>query len=232
MSTLAYKVLVVEDEPQIRRLICNTLVHADYNVSQAASAREAMRLFGIEKPDAVLLDLGLPDRDGLELVPLIRAQSDAILLIVSARDATAEKVSALDLGADDYVTKPFDNDELLARLRTSLRRRVMASAESQMVQAWDVEIDLLNRIVCKSGEEVHLTPKEYAFLSELAKHPGRVFTHKQLLNAVWGTVFEQNIEYVRIVVRNLRQKLEDDPSSPKLIINELGVGYRLKGAEA
>jgi two-component system KDP operon response regulator KdpE len=229
--TLAYKVLIVDDEPQIRRLLRNTLVGADYNVAEAGSAREAMRLLGIEKPDAVLLDLGLPDGDGLELVPQIKAQSTATLLIVSAREATAEKVTALDLGADDYVTKPFDTDELLARLRTSLRRRVQGSAESQVVQAFDVEIDLINRLVRKGGEEVHLTPKEYAFLAELAKHPGRVFTHSQLLRAVWGAVFEQNIEYVRIVVRNLRQKLEDNPSSPKLIVNELGIGYRLKGAD-
>jgi two-component system, OmpR family, KDP operon response regulator KdpE len=231
MSALAYKVLIVDDEPQIRKLLRNTLVRADFNVLQAGNAREAMRLIGIEKPDAILLDLGLPDRDGLELVPLIRAKTDAIILIVSAREATAEKITALDLGADDYVTKPFDTDELLARLRTSLRRRVQSSAESQVVKAWNVEIDLLNRIVRKDGEDVHLTPKEYAFLSELAKHPGRVFTHKQLLSAVWGTVFEQNIEYVRIVVRNLRQKLEEDPASPRLIINELGIGYRLRGAD-
>jgi len=230
--TLAYRILVVDDEPQIRRLLRNTLERADYEVLLAEDARAAMRMLAIDKPDAVLLDLGLPDRDGLELVPLIKAQSDATLIIVSAREATAEKVAALDLGADDYVTKPFDTDELLARLRTSLRRRVQASAESQLVKAWDVEIDLVNRLVRKGGAEVHLTPKEYAFLSELAKHPGRVFTHKQLLGAVWGAVFDQNIEYVRIVVRNLRQKLEDDPSSPRLIVNELGVGYRLKGADA
>jgi two-component system KDP operon response regulator KdpE len=229
--TLAHKVLVVDDEPQIRRLLRNTLERAGHDVILAADAREALRMLGIGRPDAVLLDLGLPDRDGLELVPLIKAQSDAALIIVSAREATAEKVAALDLGADDYVTKPFDTDELLARLRTNLRRRVQASAESQIVKAWDVEIDLVNRLVRKGGEEVHLTPKEYAFLAELARHPGRVFTHKQLLRAVWGAVFEQNIEYARIVVRNLRQKLEDDPSSPRLIVNELGVGYRLKGAE-
>ena len=230
--SLAYKILVVDDEPQIRRLLRNTLERADYAVTLAADAREAMRMLAFDKPDAVLLDLGLPDRDGLELVPLIKAQSDAALIIVSAREATAEKVAALDLGADDYVTKPFDTDELLARLRTSLRRRVQASAERRLVAAWDVEIDLVDRIVRKNGEEVHLTPKEYAFLAELARHPGRVFTHKQLLGAVWGAVFEQNIEYVRIVVRNLRQKLEADPSSPRLIVNELGVGYRLKGADS
>ncbi|MBV9883789.1 MAG: response regulator [Sphingomonadaceae bacterium] len=232
MSGLAHKVLVVDDEPQIRRLLRNTLERAGYQVAPAENGREALRLLHIEKPDAVLLDLGLPDRDGLELIPLIRQRSDAALLVVSAREAIAEKVSALDLGADDYVTKPFDTDELLARLRTGLRRRVQASAESQTVRAWDVDIDLLNRIVRKGGEEVHLTPKEYAFLAELARHPGRVLTHKQLLNAVWGPVFEQNVEYARIVVRNLRQKLEDDPASPRLIVNELGIGYRLKGAEA
>jgi len=227
--TLAHKVLIVDDEPQIRRLLRNMLERAGYDVVQAADAREAMRGLGIDKPDAILLDLGLPDRDGLELVPLIKAQSGAVILIVSAREATAEKVAALDLGADDYVTKPFDSEELLARLRTALRRRLEANTESRLVEAQGVEIDLLNRLVRKQGKEVHLTPKEYAFLAELASHPGRVFTHKQLLGAVWGPVFEQNIEYARIVVRNLRQKLEDDPSSPRLIVNELGVGYRLKG---
>jgi two-component system KDP operon response regulator KdpE len=229
--TLAHKVLIVDDEPQIRRLLRNMLERAGYDVAQAADAREAMRVLGIDKPDAILLDLGLPDRDGLELVPLIKAQSAAVILIVSAREATAEKVAALDLGADDYVTKPFDTEELLARLRTSLRRRLEASTESRTVEAQGVEIDLLNRLVRKQGKEVHLTPKEYAFLAELASHPGRVFTHKQLLGAVWGPVFEQNIEYARIVVRNLRQKLEDDPASPRLIVNELGVGYRLKATE-
>lgn len=230
--TLAYKVLVVDDEPQIRRLLRNTLERAGYGVVLAADAREAMRTLGIDKPDAILLDLGLPDRDGLELVPLIKAQSGAVILVVSAREATAEKVAALDLGADDYVTKPFDTEELLARLRTALRRRLEANAESQIVAAGDVEIDLLNRLVRKAGAEVHLTPKEYAFLAELASHPGRVFIHKQLLGAVWGPVFEQNIEYARIVVRNLRQKLEDDPARPRLIVNELGIGYRLKGSES
>lgn len=231
MTARAYKVLVVDDEPQIRRLLRNTLERADYAVALASSAKEAMRILNIEKPDAILLDLGLPDRDGLELVPLIKAQSDATLLIVSAREETSEKVAALDLGADDYVTKPFDTDELLARLRTSLRRRVRMSADSENVRLWDVEIDLIKRIVRKAGVEVHLTPKEYAFLAELAKHPGRIFTHSQLLTAVWGPVFDQRIEYARIVVRNLRQKLEDDPASPRLIVNELGIGYRLRGAD-
>jgi two-component system KDP operon response regulator KdpE len=226
------KILVVDDEPQIRTLLRKTLGRAGYRVVEAANAREALAARAIDRPDLVLLDLGLPDRDGLELVAALRGDGGPGLVIVSAREETEQKVAALDLGADDYVTKPFDTDELLARLRTGLRRRVQASAERRLVGAWDVEIDLVDRIVRKHGEEVHLTPKEYAFLAELARHPGRVFTHRQLLGAVWGAVFEQNIEYVRIVVRNLRQKLEDDPSSPRLIVNELGVGYRLKGADA
>jgi two-component system KDP operon response regulator KdpE len=227
----APRILIVDDEAAIRRLLGAALDRAGYRLVEAATAKAALTALQIDKPDAVLLDLGLPDRDGLELVPLIK-QTGAAVIIVSAREATEEKVTALDLGADDYVTKPFDTDELLARLRTSLRHRVGASADSQVVKAWNIEIDLLNRIVRKDGAEVHLTPKEYAFLSELARHPGRVITHKQLLHAVWGAVFEQNIEYARIVVRNLRQKLEEDPVRPRLLINEPGIGYRLKGTEA
>lgn len=229
MTTLAQKILVVDDESHIRRLLCATLTRAGYLVAEAGNAKVAMSLLAAEKPDAVLLDLGLPDRDGIELVPLIKKQSDAAVLIVSAREETGEKVAALDLGADDYVTKPFDTDELLARLRGSLRRRVLMNVEAETVRAGDIEIDLVNRLVRKGGIEVHLTPKEYGFLAELAKYPGRVLTHAQLLRAVWGGVYDQHVEYVRVVVRNIRQKLEDDPANPRLVVNELGVGYRLKG---
>lgn len=232
MTKLAHRILIVDDESHIRRLLRSMLVRSGYTVLEAADAREAMSLLASGKPDAVLLDLGLPDRDGLEVLPLIKTASDAAVLIVSAREATDEKVAALDLGADDYVTKPFDTDELLARLRSSLRRRLKAEAEFQVVRAGDVEIDLVNRRITKGGAEVHLTPKEYAFVAELAKHPGRVTSHGQLLRAVWGSVFEQNIEYVRVVVRNIRQKLEDDPAHPALIVNELGIGYRLIGLDA
>lgn len=231
MTTLAHKILVVDDETHIRRLLRTTLVRSGYAVFEAGDAREAMDQLVRERPDAVILDLGLPDRDGLELLPLIQKQCDAAVLIVSAREGTDEKVAALDLGADDYVTKPFDTDELLARLRNSLRRRVKAQADFHTLRAGNVEIDLANRQISKGGEEVHLTPKEYAFLAELAKHPGRVTTHAQLLRAVWGSSFEQNIEYIRVVVRNIRQKLEDDPSQPRLVVNDPGVGYRLKGVE-
>lgn len=226
--SLAPKILVVDDEAAIRRLLGAALARGGYRLVEAATAREALTAVQIDKPDAVLLDLGLPDRDGIELVPLIRQAGPAVI-IVSAREATGEKVAALDLGADDYVTKPFDTDEVLARIRTALRHRL--SAETALVKIRDIEVDLTGRIVRKGGVEVHLTPKEYGFLAELARHPGRVVTHRQLLNAVWGAAFERNIEYARIVARNLRRKLEADPASPQLIVNEPGIGYRLKGDE-
>jgi two-component system KDP operon response regulator KdpE len=227
--SLAPKVLVVDDEAAIRRLLGAALARGGYRLVEAATAREALNAVQIDKPDAVLLDLGLPDRDGIELVPLIRQAGPAVI-VVSAREATGEKVAALDLGADDYVTKPFDTDEVLARIRTALRHRL--SAEAQLVQIRDIELDLTARLVRKGGIEVHLTPKEYAFLAELARHPGRVVTHRQLLSAVWGAAFERNIEYARIVARNLRRKLEADPASPRLIVNEPGIGYRLKGEDS
>jgi two-component system KDP operon response regulator KdpE len=225
----APKLLIVDDEPAIRRLLGAALDRAGYRHVEAATAREALTAVQIDKPDAVLLDLGLPDRDGLELVPLIRQAGPAVI-VVSAREATEEKVTALDLGADDYVTKPFDTDEVLARIRTALRHRL--AADAPVVKAGGVEIDLTARIVRRDGVEVHLTPKEYDFLAELARHPGRVVTHRQLLGTVWGAAFERNIEYARIVARNLRQKLEADPAAPRLIVNELGIGYRLKGEDS
>lgn len=227
--SLAPKILVVDDEAAIRRLLGAALTRSGYRLVEAGNAREALTAVQIDKPDAVLLDLGLPDRDGIELVPLLR-QAGAAVIVVSARDATGEKVAALDLGADDYVTKPFDTDEVLARIRTALRHRLSVATTSVKIR--DVDVDLTARIVRKGGIEVHLTPKEYVFLAELARHPGRVVTHRQLLIAVWGAAFERNIEYARIVARNLRQKLEDDPASPRLIVNEPGIGYRLKGEDS
>ena len=220
------KLLVVDDEAAIRRLLGAGLVRAGYRVVEAGSAREALSAIQIDKPDAVLLDLGLPDRDGLELVPLIKAAGPAVL-VVSARDATEQKVAALDLGADDYVTKPFDTEEVLARIRTALRHRLSAEVEAPVIQIGDVEIDLSARLVRRAGEEVHLTPKEFGFLAELAKHPGRVVTHLQLLRNVWGPGHEQDVEYLRVAARGVRKKLEGEGSDISLIRNEPGVGYRL-----
>ncbi|HST37057.1 MAG TPA: response regulator transcription factor [Allosphingosinicella sp.] len=218
------KILIVDDERAILRLLGSALERAGYRTIAAETAREALTALQIDKPDAVLLDLGLPDRDGLELVPLIKAEGVAVI-IVSAREATEQKVTALDLGADDYVTKPFDTEEVLARVRTALRH--CRAAESEIVTAGDVEVDLTRRRVTRAGDEVHLAPKEYGFLAELARHPGRVITHAQLLRAVWGEAHVADVEYLRVAARSLRKKLEADASAPSLIRNEPGVGYRL-----
>lgn len=223
-----HKVLIVDDELHIRRLIHAALARADYAIVEAESAREALELLRGERPDIVLLDLGLPDRDGLELVPLVKQQSDTTLIVVSARDATDQKVAALDLGADDYLTKPFDTDELLARVRVALRNRMTRDGGMLAVTAGDVTIDLIARTVVKAGREVHLTPKEYAVLAQLARHPGRVITHKQIMAEVWPHEVEHHVEYLRVLVRTLRQKLASDPQQPQIISNELGIGYRLR----
>ena len=219
-------VLVVDDEPAIRRLLRGALQRAGFAVVEAATAREALAAVDIDKPDAVLLDLGLPDREGMELVPLIKAKGLA-LLVVSAREATAEKVTALDLGAYDYVTKPFDTEEVLARVRTALRQRLTATSDRPVVRMGAVVIDLASRTVTRDGAEVHLRPKEYGFLAELARQPGKVITHTHILRTVWGPAHEHDLEYLRVAVRSMRKKLEEDPAVPRLILNEPAVGYRL-----
>ncbi len=220
------KILVVDDEPAIRRLLGAGLARAGYRVVEAASARDALSAMQIDKPEAGLLGPGPPGRDGLELVPLLKA-AGASVIVVSARDATEQKVTALDLGADDYVTKPFDTEEVLARVRTALRHRLSVEAEMPVVRIDAIEIDLGARLVRRAGEEVHLTPKEFGFLAELAKHPGRVVTHAQLLRTVWGPGHEHDVEYLRVAARGVRRKLEGDAAAPSVIRNEPGVGYRL-----
>lgn len=227
MPAKSPKILVIDDETQIRELLRTTLVRAGYGVVEAANAREALNAAQIDRPDLVLLDLGLPDRDGLELVTALCSNTRAPVLIVSARDQTEQKVAALDLGASDFVSKPFDTEELLARVRAALRQRLASEAERQVDSSGDVSIDLFRRVVRKAGEEVHLTPKEYAVLAELAKHPGRILTHAHLLRSAWGPAQADQTEYLRVTVRGLRQKLEPVPSQPQLIINEPAVGYRL-----
>jgi two-component system KDP operon response regulator KdpE len=225
-------ILVVDDEISIRRLLRAALERASYKVKEAANGREAIDMVAAEDPALVLLDLGLPDRDGLELIPLIRKQSQASILIVSARDATEEKVTALDLGAADYVTKPFDTDELLARVRAALRHRLSTDGGQVAVTAGPLSIDLIARRVTRDGAEVHLTPKEFTAVAELARFPGRVITHQQLLRSVWANDYERHVEYLRVLIRGIRQKIEPDPARPALIVNELGIGYRLMGPSA
>ena len=222
------KILVVDDEIAIRRLLRNTLERAGYGVVEAGDGREAIACAAAEHPSAILLDLGLPDRDGLSLIPLLRQDGDTVVLIVSARDATDEKVAALDLGADDFVTKPFDTDELLARLRVALRHRGVSETTPKVVKKGDLTIDLDRRIVHRGGEELHLTRKEHDVLAVLARHIGRVVTHDRIIAAAWGGEEDPRVEYLRIVIRNLRQKLEAPEPVGSVIANELGVGYRLR----
>ncbi|GGB19337.1 DNA-binding response regulator [Sphingomonas metalli] len=222
------KILVVDDDGAIRRLLRNTLVHAGYAVAEAWDGKSAISGAAAERPDAVLLDLGLPDRDGLSLIPLLRGQGEAVILVVSAREAVEEKVAALDLGADDFVTKPFDTEELLARLRVALRHRSASDPAPRTIRRGELSIDTEQRRVTRGGEELHLTRKEHEVLGVLARHIGRVVTHERLLTACWAADEDPRIEYLRIVIRNLRQKLEAPGPVGSVIANELGVGYRLR----
>ena len=226
---MAARILVVDDEIAIRRLLRNTLERAGYVVVEAMDAKEALARAAGDRPDAILLDLGLPDRDGLSLIPLLRKDAEAVILVVSARDATDEKVAALDLGADDYVTKPFDTEELLARLRAALRHRGTSEKAQRIVRRGALTIDLDRRLVCRGDDELHLTRKEHDVLAVLARHLGRVVTHERIIAAAWAGEEDARIEYLRIVIRNLRQKMESPDPIGSLIANELGVGYRLRG---
>jgi two-component system, OmpR family, KDP operon response regulator KdpE len=220
------RILIVDDEAAIRRLVRGAVERSGDTVSEAATAAEALVAARREGCELVLLDLGLPDRDGMELVPLIKAMDRAII-VLTARDATDEKVAALDLGADDYVVKPFDTNELLARIRVALRHRSTGENGDGIVRVGDVSIDLARRHIERDGTAVSLTRKEYALLAELARHPGRVITHTHLLRAVWGEAHLDDVEYLRVTMRGLRSKLEAEASTPKILRNEPGVGYRL-----
>ncbi len=220
------RILIVDDEPAIRRLVRGAVERAGYTVSEAGTAADGLTKARREGCELVLLDLGLPDRDGIELVPLLRTKDRAVI-VLTARDATAEKVAALDLGADDYVVKPFDTEELLARVRTALRHRNGLTGGDALIAIGPLTIDLAARRVVRGGEEVRLTRKEYGLLAELARHPDRVLTHAALLRAVWGDAHVDDVEYLRVAIRSLRLKLEADPTTPTLLRNEPGVGYRL-----
>lgn len=219
-------ILVIDDEPSIRLLVLRALERAGYGAIEAPSAAEALRLASARRPVLAILDLGLPDRDGLELIGPLR-DLEVSVLVLTAREAVQEKVAALDLGADDYLVKPFDTEELLARVRTCLRHRQAARGEKSRIVLGDIHIDLDAHIVRRGGEEVHFAPKEYGVLAELARHAGRVVTHQHLLLTVWGSAHAQDVEYLRVAIRALRRKLEADPAQPRLIRNEPAVGYRL-----
>ena len=219
------QILIVDDEPAIRRLVRGAAERAGFSVAEASDATQALAAARQSGCELVLLDLGLPDRDGIELVPIIKAMDRAVI-VLTARDETAEKVAALDLGADDYVVKPFDTEELLARVRSALRHRSSGKANG-IANVGPISVDILAHRVEKNGSEIRLTRKEFAVLAELARYPGRVVTHTQLLRTIWGEAHIGDTEYLRVAVRGLRLKIEDDPAMPTLIENEPGIGYRL-----
>lgn len=223
------RIVVVEDDEDIRDLIIGQLQRENYDVEPAATLGELRAILQDKVVDLLVLDLNLPDGDGLSLCRDLRAEGWSVAIImVTARGSAIDRVLGLELGADDYLTKPFDTDELLSRIRVAMRNRMTKDGGVSSIRAGDVEIDLMMRQVRKGGEEVHLTPKEYSVLAQLAQFPGRVITHKQIMNTVWPRELEHHVEYLRVLVKGLRQKLETEPQHPQIIVNELGVGYRLR----
>ncbi len=221
----AARILAVDDAPQIRRVLQTTLVSADYETLTAATGAEALELFTRHHPDLVILDLALPDIPGVEVCRRLRGSADTPILILSVRGAEADKIEALDAGADDYLTKPFGAGELLARIRSSLRRSVPALGA--LLEAGPIRLDVAARRAWNGAEELKLTPKEFDLLRQLASQPGRVLTHRALLQAVWGPDYGEQTEYLRVFVNQLRKKIEADPSRPQLLRTEPWVGYRL-----
>lgn len=227
MSELPQRILVIDDEPQIRRFVRAGFEMDGFRVSEAATGQEGLRAVTLDTPDLVLLDLELPDIDGADVLERLRTWSQVALIVLSVRSAEGEKVRLLELGADDYVVKPFGMAELLARARAALRHHSYRRAGRPLVEVGSLVIDLSARKVWLGGSPLSLTPKEYKLLSTLAGHTGNVVTQQQLLKEVWGAGHDQDAHYLRILVRKLRQKIETDPTDPKLIVTELGVGYRL-----
>ena len=222
-------ILVIEDEPEIRKFLKASLASHDYRPVFAENAREGIKLITTHPPEAVILDLGLPDMDGLDVITTIREWSAVPIIVLSARGQEQDKVTALELGADDYLTKPFGVPELLVRLKVALRHaRQSASAASPVFETGDIALDFEKRHVRVKGEEIHLTPTEYKLLSVLVKHAGKVVTQQQLLKEVWGKNSTENRHYLRVYAQHLRQKLGDDPMRPRYIVTEAGVGYRLR----
>ena len=224
------RILVVDDEPPIRRLLHTSLTAQNYDVLEAEDGSTALALLRRNAVDAVVLDLGLPGKDGFEVIKSLRDEGSTVpIVVLSSRADESGKVRALDMGADDYVTKPFGMDELFARVRAAVRHKLQQEGERPIFKSGDLSVDLVRRVVTRRGEEVKLTPREYDLLRTLVMHAGKVLTHKFLLHEVWGT--ETDVQYLRIYIRTLRQKIEADPEQPKLILTEQGVGYRLRAPD-
>ena len=219
-------ILVIDDEVQIRRLLRLALESEHYVVHEAAAGQEGLTAAAFRRPDAIVLDLGLPDMDGMEVLKRLREWTKAPVLILTVRQDVEEKVRALDLGADDYLTKPFHAAELAARLR-AIRRHSPLAPEAPVFEAGPLRVDFLARTVSAGGKAVHLTATEYALLRVLARNAGKIVTHRQLLREVWGPKAEEQSQYVRVYMNHLRKKLEPDPAQPRLIMTEPGIGYRL-----
>jgi two-component system, OmpR family, KDP operon response regulator KdpE len=221
------RALVVDDEAAILRFLRPALVASNYEVASAGTVADATKTIATSVPDIVVLDLGLPDGDGREVIRQVRGWSDVPIIVLSARDRETDKIEALDLGADDFVNKPFSVGELMARMRTALRHRIQRRAETPVVKVGDVEIDNVRHRVTRAGQEVKLSPKEFDLLSFLARHAGMVVTHKQILAAVWGAAHTEDTQYLRVYVGHLRQKIETNPDDPHVIVTEPGIGYRV-----
>ncbi len=220
------RILIVDDEPQMLRVLRPALAASGYETLEAATGREALKAIAAHAPDAVLLDLGLPDMDGKEVLRRARAFSQVPIIILSAREREAEKIAALDAGADDYVEKPFSIGELLARLRAALRHGGKTAAEASEIESGGLRIDLGRRLVTRNGVVVKLTPKEYELLATLSRHADRLLTHRQILTAVWGPAHGEDTQYLRVFIGQLRAKIEEDAAAPKILVTEPGVGYR------
>ena len=227
MTTSARPVLLVDDEPLILRALSASLGAAGYHVTTAVDGTSALEAAALRHPAAVVLDLCLPDMDGVEVCRRLRERSDVPVIVVSAMDSEVEKIAALDAGADDYVTKPYSAGELLARLRAALRRASESVEGAGLVNFGTVVVDLARQQVLKDGALVHVTPIEYELVATLARHPGKVLTHAMLLRSVWGLAYQGETHYVRVYMARLRRKLEDNPSRPRYLLTQSGVGYRL-----
>lgn len=229
MTETAARVLIVDDEPAIRRFLRVSLSAHGYAVFEADSGQAALSAVTSDRPDLIILDLGLPDLDGIEVVRLLREWTHIPIIILSVREQEADKIAALDAGADDYLTKPFGAGELLARMRVALRRASQSGAQPVFASG-DLTVDLARRVVAVAGQEVQLTPTEYDLLRVLVTHAGKVLTHRQLLREVWGVGYGQEMHMLRVNISNLRRKIEPDPARPRYILTEPGVGYRLRAS--